>query len=217
MTRRPRFAWLLPLALLAMVAVACGGDEDADGGGATVPSEVATGSDAGGSDDDGAPDADADPGEGSGAASDDPAGTSGGAARDALAPLSGLDLLDGGTVDVPALGDKPVVVWFWAPWCPNCRAMAPDLASVAADYGDRVEFVGVAGRGDRPEMDEFVEGTGTGGIAHAIDADGSVWAAFGVVTQPALAFVDIDGSVELVSGVQRRDALEQRLAGFVGS
>lgn len=47
--------------------------------------------------------------------------------------------LTGSTFDEEIIGSLlPVIVDFWAEWCPPCKAIAPILESIATDYGERV-------------------------------------------------------------------------------
>lgn len=56
-----------------------------------------------------------------------------------------LETLDGEPVDLAELvGQKPVLVEFWATWCAICRALEPRIRAAHEAYGDRVEFLIVA-------------------------------------------------------------------------
>ncbi len=119
--------------------------------------------------------------------------------------------LDGAPFDAAALVGRPVVFWFWAPWCPNCRAEAPQVAAAAAANPD-VTFVGVGAQDDLPAMQAFVNDYGVGGFAHLADLDASIWQRFGVTLQPAYAFVGADGSIDVVKSRISAEELDSRLA-----
>jgi cytochrome c biogenesis protein CcmG/thiol:disulfide interchange protein DsbE len=56
-----------------------------------------------------------------------------------------LETLDGEPVDLAEIvGEKPVLVEFWATWCVICRALEPRIRAAHEAYGDRVEFLVVA-------------------------------------------------------------------------
>src|SRR2546421_2511618 len=56
-----------------------------------------------------------------------------------------IENLDGQPVDLAAqVGKKPVLIEFWATWCPLCRALLPKLEAAHQKYGDRVDFRVVA-------------------------------------------------------------------------
>jgi thiol-disulfide isomerase/thioredoxin len=119
--------------------------------------------------------------------------------------------LGGGEIDSSALAGTDAVLWFWAPWCTVCRAEAPNVVAAAGALEGSVRVVGVAGRGEVAEMQAFVSETGTGGLDHAVDVEGAIWADYGVVTQPTFAFIDDGGDVEVVVGALGRAGLEERM------
>jgi len=53
--------------------------------------------------------------------------------------------LDGNPVDLGQwIGKQPVVLQFWATWCPVCEALTPKVGAARAQHGDAVAFLLVA-------------------------------------------------------------------------
>ena len=52
--------------------------------------------------------------------------------------------------------DKPVLLDFWAPWCPYCRRIAPVFDKVAAQYQNRL----TAGKVNYDEEPQLIERLG---------------------------------------------------------
>jgi thiol-disulfide isomerase/thioredoxin len=61
------------------------------------------------------------------------------------APAAAVQTLDGKPTDLAQfIGKGPVLMEFWATWCPNCRALEPQMQAIAKKYAGRVQIVTVA-------------------------------------------------------------------------
>lgn len=60
-------------------------------------------------------------------------------------PAVTIQDLDGNAVDLARwVGKRPVLVEFWATWCPICAELLPKIDTAHKKYGDRVDFLVVA-------------------------------------------------------------------------
>lgn len=62
----------------------------------------------------------------------------------ASAPGFSLENIEGEKISLESLQGKPVVIAFFAPWCPHCQDEAPRLSQIHAEYGDRVHIVSIS-------------------------------------------------------------------------
>ena len=62
-----------------------------------------------------------------------------------MGPAAAVTTLDGKPANLSSyVGTGPVLMEFWATWCPNCRELEPALIAAQKKYSSRVRFVGVA-------------------------------------------------------------------------
>jgi thioredoxin 1 len=86
----------------------------------------------------------------------------------------------------------PVLVDFWAPWCPPCRALKPELQKLASEVGDKAKFA-------------FIN----------VDDEPQLASEFGVSGIPALMIVKDGEVVDSWTGYAPRAAVLARLEKFL--
>ena len=107
---------------------------------------------------------------------------------------------------------KNTVFWFWAPGCMDCVREAPHVLAAEKALHSSVTFIGVPGLGDVRSMKAAIRQMNVGGFTQVADPDGALWKRFGVVTQPAYAFVTAAGKVEVVKGALGAAGLRTHVA-----
>lgn len=89
---------------------------------------------------------------------------------------------------------KPLVLNFFASWCPPCRAEMPGFQRVYADVQDQVSFFGLDLQDTRDAGAALVEETGVR-FPWGLDPDGSIYVALGGFAMPTTIYVSAEGEI----------------------
>jgi thiol-disulfide isomerase/thioredoxin len=135
----------------------------------------------------------------------------------AIAPGAAVETLDGKQVDLGAyLRRTPVVLEFWATWCPLCKELEPQLQAAREMYAGRVTFVSVGVKDNQtPDKQKaYAESHHLGG-EFVFDRDGKAVAAYQAPHTSYLVVVDANGKV-VYTGVGPEQDVDAAVGRAVG-
>ena len=132
----------------------------------------------------------------------------------AIPPAFELSDADGATISLADLRGRPVVINFWATWCPPCRTEMPEFEAAHRRY-PQLAMVGVNLREPPDTVRTFVNRAGYT-WTFLLDRDGQTAIRYAVAALPTTIFVQPDGSVReiRVGGMNGKD-IEQKIAALV--
>jgi thiol-disulfide isomerase/thioredoxin len=111
------------------------------------------------------------------------------------APVSEFAMFDGSSATFADYRGRPLVVNFWASWCPSCVAeMAAAFKPAQQSLGDEVAFLGLNIQDDRDDALRLVEETG---VLFDLGDDplGDLYLEFGGIGMPFTIFIDAGGFI----------------------
>jgi cytochrome c biogenesis protein CcmG/thiol:disulfide interchange protein DsbE len=116
-----------------------------------------------------------------------------------LAPVFSLEELEGSQVALSDFRGQPVMLNFWATWCPPCRAEMPAIQNVAARYRDDDLVVLLINQGEEAAtVREYQAGTSLVATV-LLDPRGSVASAYRVRALPTTVFIDREGRIRAIA------------------
>ncbi len=125
--------------------------------------------------------------------------------------LDVAEYVGGKPATLAALKGKPVVLFFWAHWCPDCKSMSPVLEKLLASYGAQglavvaptQRYGYVAARKSAPPAEEMAYITRIRDqnypwlARHGVPVSEENFKAYGASTTPTVVVVDRGGMVRL--------------------
>jgi len=115
--------------------------------------------------------------------------------NEAALPDFSLERLTGGQIALADYrGEKPVILDFWASWCPNCRRDMPVLSRFYRQYKDQIEVIGVNLQENRSAVERYINSANIA-FPIALDPAGLASRAYGVRYTNTHVLVNKDGTL----------------------
>ena len=125
--------------------------------------------------------------------------------------IASTEALSGSSPTLASLKGRPVVLFLWAHWCPDCKAMSPILDEMRTTYAatgltivsPTQRYGYVAKRAPAPPDQELAyikqirQEIYPWMAENTVPVSGDVFMRYGVSTTPTLVFINRDGSVKL--------------------
>lgn len=131
-------------------------------------------------------------------------------------PTATFVTFDGEDVALASYTGRPLVVNFWASWCPSCVAeMSSAFRPAQQQLGDEVTFLGINIQDERPKALDLVAETGAL-FDLAEDETGELYTELGGLGMPFTVFVSAAGEViERHNGPLTEQQLVDRINEFL--
>ena len=136
--------------------------------------------------------------QGSGNPDSTPSGASSGQSTTNPAPNFTVLDKDGNTVEFSSKKGKPIILNFWASWCPPCKAEMPDFEEAYKKYGDKVEFMMVnLTDGNRETLQKAKDHVSSNGYTFPVyfDTQSTAAYAYSISSVPATYIIDAEGNI----------------------
>jgi thiol-disulfide isomerase/thioredoxin len=131
-------------------------------------------------------------------------------------PITG-ETFEDGNFSLDQHAGKPVLVNFWFPSCPPCRAEMPDLQASYEKYGEQVAFIGLQqlGLDSTANGQAFVRELGLT-YPNMPDVDSLIQVNYEVFSYPATIFLDKNHNIARTwTGIIGEEQINEQLAALL--
>jgi peroxiredoxin len=130
------------------------------------------------------------------------------------APDFSLETSQGEKIELSALRGKPLILNFWASWCPPCRAEMPALQALHERYGSEFVLLGInaSTQDSLPKAYQLIAELNLT-FPILLDSSGTAVSAYRVFSLPTTFFIDRQGIIRevVVGGPLSEVSLRARL------